>query len=376
MKLSDFIAANMESILREWEAYARTIPAAESMDMTALRDEAEAILHRIARDMARPQNAAQQEAKSKGRGPAPEEDTAAQLHAGGREAEGFSLNEMVSEYRALRASVIRLWTREMTTAERPALNEMVRFNEALDQALTESIARYSERVDHARELFLGVLGHDLRGPLGALLSSADYLLLSDGLTGSQIKAASLILRSGRRLRDMVSDLLDVARTRLGQSLPLEPGAMDLSSACRETVEEAQAHHPDHAVVFRADGNLSGTWDGARLRQLLSNLLENAVRHGAASRPVTVAARGAADQVALAVHNEGPPIPAYEQARIFEPLVSADNAQAEGSRAGLGLGLYISCTIARAHGGSIDVQSSERAGTTFTVRLPRHAGRRR
>jgi signal transduction histidine kinase len=162
----------------------------------------------------------QQEAKSKGKGPQQEKDTAAERHAGVRQTEGFNLNEIVSEYRALRASVIRLWTHEMPSANRDALYEMTRFNEAIDQALTESIARYSKRLDRSRELFLGVLGHDLRSPLGAVLYSTQYLLHSDGFSGAQTKAVSAISCSGARLRDMISDLLDVARTRLGESLPI------------------------------------------------------------------------------------------------------------------------------------------------------------
>jgi signal transduction histidine kinase len=250
---------------------------------------------------------------------------------------------------------------------------MTRFNEAIDEALTKSVARYSGRLDRSRELFLGVLGHDLRGPLGAVLNSAQYLLLSGELSGAQTKAASAIWRSGTRLQAMVSDLLDVARTRLGQTLPIARRQTDLADICRQVVEERHAHHPEHTVALTTSGNLAGMWDDARLAQMLSNLVDNAILHGAIGRPVTVSISGEEQQVLLSVHNEGNPIAESARHRIFEPLTRAEpDASDERKAGGLGLGLYIVRAIAEAHGGSVDVSSSEERGTTFTVRLPRNS----
>ncbi len=157
--LAEFIVSNMETILQEWEQYAKGIPEAVGMDTETLQDHAEQILRTIARDMAQPQSSDQQDAKSKGHGPRPlKGDTPAEEHASGRQRDGFGLVDMVSAYRALRASVLRLWEMEANFADRDAVAEITRFNEAIDQALSESVGRYSEQLDRSRELFIGVLG--------------------------------------------------------------------------------------------------------------------------------------------------------------------------------------------------------------------------
>ena len=369
MTLSEFIIRNMELILGEWEKFARTIPAAGDMDTKALRDHAEKMLKAFARDLVQYQSAAQQAAKSKGRAPEPlcKDDTAATSHGTDRFAEGFDLKALVSEYRALRATVTRLWTPEVCSEDRET--QLSRFNEAIDQALHESVLRYSDEVNRARELFLGVIGHDLRTPLGAILHSAQYVLLSNGLSGDQIKATAVIQRSATRIQKMLSDLLDVTRTRLGGGLPIEPKPMDLSRTVKHVTEEAHAFHPTRTVVFTATGDCRGTWDEIRLYQLLSNLVENAIRHGASEKPVKVEAVGKADEVQMAVHNDGAPIPQSEIRRIFEPMRQAEDGPKRAE--GLGLGLYIARAIATAHHGAIDVESTKETGTTFTVRLPHH-----
>ena len=369
MTLSEFIIRNMELILGEWEKFARSIPAAENMDKKALRDHAEKILKAFARDLVQSQSAAQQSAKSKGRAPEPlcKDDTAATSHGTDRFAEGFDLKALVSEYRALRATVVRLWTPEVCSEDRET--QLSRFNEAVDQALHESVLRYSDEVNRARELFLGVVGHDLRTPLGAIVHSAQYLLLTNGLSGEQIKATAVIQKSATRIQKMLSDLLDVTRTRLGGTLPIELKPMDLSRTGKHVTEEAHAFHPNRTVVFNSTGDCRGTWDETRLYQLLSNLVENAIRHGATEKPVKVEAVGTADEVQIAVHNDGVPIPQSEIRRIFEPMRQAEDRPNRAE--GLGLGLYIARAIATAHHGAIDVDSTEETGTTFTVRLPLH-----
>ena len=369
MTLPEFIIRNMELILSEWEKFARTIPAAEGMDTKALRDHAEKMLKAFAHDLVQNQSAAQQAAKSKGKAPEPlcKDDTAATSHGTDRFAEGFDLKALVSEYRALRATVTRLWTSDVCSEDRET--QLSRFNEAIDQALHESVLRYSDEVNRARELFLGVIGHDLRTPLGAILNSAHYLLQTNGLSGDQIKATAAIQRSGTRIHKMLSDLLDVTRTRLGGGLPIEPKPMDLSRTVKHVTEEAHAFHPNRAVVFTSVGDCRGTWDETRLYQLLSNLVENAIRHGATEKPVKVEAVGKADEVQVAVHNAGAPIPQPEIRRIFEPMKQTEEGPKRAE--GLGLGLYIARAIATAHHGAIDVESTKETGTTFTVRLPHH-----
>jgi signal transduction histidine kinase len=247
--------------------------------------------------------------------------------------------------------------------------QLSRFNEAIDQAVHESVVRYAGEVNRARDMFLGILGHDLRAPLGATVLSAHYLLRSEGLSGEQLKAAAAILRGGTQIQKITSDLLDVTRTRFGGALPIEPKPMNLFHSCQQVVEEAQAFHPDRTITLTSMDDLRGTWDETRLYQLLSNLVGNAIRHGANAKPVKVATAAEAEQVQITVHNDGPPIPKSEIHHIFDPMrQTVDGAK---HTEGLGLGLYIARAITKAHHGAINVESNEETGTTFTVRLPRH-----
>jgi signal transduction histidine kinase len=369
MTLDQFILSNMEPILVEWERFARGIPEAKGMDARALRDHAAKILQAISRDLQQAQTPAEQAAKSKGLAPdAAGPDSAATLHGTDRYTGGFDLDSLLSEYRALRASVSRLWTPGLSTGNREM--QLCRFHEAIDQALHESVFRYSEELDRSRELFLGILGHDLRNPLAVCLSSAQYLLQSHGMTAEQTKAASRIVRSSTTIQNMVGDLLDVARTRLGSGMPVERSAMDLLPTCRHAVDEAHAFHPGSAVELESTGELRGSWDETRMYQLLANLVSNALRHGASGRPVTLRASGEPAHVVLSVHNEGEPIAPSQIRRIFEPMVQTGEGSARSE--GLGLGLFIAQAIVDAHHGTITVESSARDGTTFTVRMPRAA----
>jgi signal transduction histidine kinase len=374
MKLAQLILEDMEGILQEWEDFARTLPAAASMDKKQLRDHAEKILRAIARDMDSPQSTTEEASRSQGKSDTEErgaQDSAAQTHGGERLDDGFSAPEMVAEYRALRASVIRRWRKQTGVASEAALAEATRFNEGIDQALAESIKRFSDNLNRSRELFMGALGHDLRGPLHVILAAAAYL---QNLEISERKRADMVghvLQSAGHMRRMIEDLLDVARTKLGGSLPIAPSAADAGEICDRVLAEMRALHPDRQFHVETSGDLRGTWDAARLDQLLSNLVSNALQHGDPTKAITIQAQDQGESIRLSVHNEGEPIPERLLERIFEPLVRGEKAHAAGGpAANLGLGLYIASTIARAHGGSIDVQSTKARGTTFSVSLPR------
>ena len=167
MHLADFILTNLEPILVEWEAFAKSLPAGASMTPRALRDDAERMLRFIAADLATGQTVDEEIAKSHGRGEhLPEgEQSAAHDHGLQRLEEGFDLVQMVSEYRALRASVTRLWAKEVNAFDQQA-SEMIRFNEAMDQILAESVERFTEKVGRDKDLFLAVLGHDVQSVVG------------------------------------------------------------------------------------------------------------------------------------------------------------------------------------------------------------------
>ena len=176
--LANFIRRNMEEIIAEWVTFAQTrTPASTGMTKLALRDHIEEILNFIAEDLESPQTALEQVAKSKGDGPKENSinQTAAEIHATLRLTDGFNIDQMVSEYRALRASVVKQWLCDTHLPDVSDVNDLTRFNEAIDQAIAESVAEYTRQVDSTRNLFLGILGHDLRNPIGAASMAAEML---------------------------------------------------------------------------------------------------------------------------------------------------------------------------------------------------------
>jgi signal transduction histidine kinase len=376
MRLLGFITANMNSILDEWESFAREIEPARDMTREELRDHAKQMLETIVQDLNTTQNDEEQKEKSKGHGlPLGHEDdmeSAPEKHASVRAQAGFNIEEMISEYRALRASVLRLWRKSCKSAGKFDLDDMTRFNEAIDQAVAESVARYSSEVKRAQDLFLGILGHDLRNPLGAIIMSARFLIQDVTLSGKHIKAASIIHNSGMTMSQLINDLLDFARTRLGQSLPISPSATNLADIVEHTVTEIRAFHPDRMIIGEVNGDVKGTWDQARIAEVFSNLVGNAIKYGAASDPVSIIlSEQQGDPVIATVHNTGNPIPEGEIPYIFDPMRRPAAASADsGKGSGLGRGLYIAREIIKAHGGTIDVVSSAENGTRFTVRIPR------
>jgi signal transduction histidine kinase len=377
MRLSEFLLTQREPILAEWETFARSLgTVSEGLDILALRDHAGQMLSVIATDLDTAQSDRQQHEKAVGNAPAVEADlqdiTAAEAHGADRAERGFSTDEMVSEFRALRASVIRLWTEtrgELTNVE---VTELTRFNEAIDQSLAESIARYTADLSESKEMFIAILGHDLRTPLGAVITSSTFMLELGELGEPYHTLTARIASSSRRMDRMVGDLLDLTRSRLGGGIPIVRDWMNLEEAVREVAGELSAQHPGRAIEVQSAGDLRGRWDRGRLSQVLTNLMGNALEHGATETPVHVVLSGASDEVAAAIHNHGVPIPPSLISRIFEPM---KRRQASGPRTGgapshLGLGLYIANQIVAGHNGRISVASSASAGTTFTVRLPR------
>jgi signal transduction histidine kinase len=288
-----------------------------------------------------------------------------------RPEHGFTLNQLITEYRALRAIIVRRWRAEIGQAGADELEELSRFNEAIDDSLSEAVDWYNARAEDARVLLNGVLAHDLRSPLGAILMSAETLLHDETLNHRWMRAAVRIRNSGTRIERMVNDLLDFTRTRLGTGLPIDLAENDMERIVQQVVEEQRAFHPDASIDCETSGELTGCWDSARIEQLLGNLIANAVEHGGSS-PVTVTAEELNGEIAVRIHNENGFIPEQEQNVIFDPLRRAAVRHREHERrdTGLGLGLYIACQIAEAHGGAIEVDSSPEEGTTFEVRLPR------
>ncbi|WP_434382783.1 ATP-binding protein [Melittangium boletus] len=220
-----------------------------------------------------------------------------------------------------------------------------------------------------RERFLGVVSHDLRNPLNAILLSANGLLRADGLPPTHTRLARRIVTSAERMGRMIGELLDFTRGRLGGGIPIQPRACNLRVLCQQVLEELESSHPGRELRLAAEGQFQGEWDPDRLAQLLGNLGKNALDYSPPGSPVDVSLHDEGGRVRVEVHNGGPPIPPEMLSGIFEPFRRAVPGDANPS-SGLGLGLFIVERIAQAHGGEIRVRSSAEAGTTFTLCLPR------
>ncbi len=375
MRLAQFITENLEEILGEWEAFASSLlDDGQVMTSLALRDHASQILHAIAEDIESDQSDLEQAYKSKGFVRIAEATrTAAMTHGALRYLAGFDLRQLAAEFRALRASVLRLWLKR-GVADESAFYEMTRFNEAIDQALAESISNYSDEVARSRDTFLAILGHDLRSPLSAIANSGLFLSAPGLLpAGAPLEAARRVTRGAARMTAMIRDLLEYTRARLGRSIPLAPEAGDMEHVCRLAYDEIRAIHPERAFRLELSGDLKGRFDPERLQQVLSNLLNNAVRHGEKLEPITLSAHGDADKVTLRVKNRGRPIPADQLQVIFNPLVQIPSGLVDedaDASTSLGLGLYIAREIVEMLGGTIEAESSAGDGTVFSARLPR------
>jgi signal transduction histidine kinase len=371
MRLSGFILDNIEPIVQEWEDFARTIATpGESLDTAALRDHAEQMLRAIAADLRTAQSANEQVQKSHGQTGAPG-DTAAKTHAMTRLMSGFTIDQLVSEFRALRASVIKLWMRQEKATTDIPIDDMIRFNESIDQSLAESISSYTKGVQASRNIFLGILGHDLRTPLNAILLGADVLLRTNNLDPRPTKIASRIYSSVKRASKIVGDLLDFTRSQIGPGIPLTKDFIDISPVCLRIVDESRMVHPEADIRLTSVDRVVGMFDGARLEQVFSNLIGNAIQHGDGRDPVSVTLEASDDTLQFSVHNTGSPIPEKVLPFIFNPMgrYAPEKVTNYGPYSSLGLGLFIASQIVEAHGGRIDVSSEADSGTRFVVFIP-------
>lgn len=376
MDLSAFIHDNPDAIVDEWGALARALlPAATTMSDFALRSHGREILIAIVKDMQTSRNEVERSTRSGPVGLAPAaSQTVAATRGALRHAAGFDLARVVSEFRAMRASVLALWRRsESTSGKTPAIEDIARFNEAIDQALGESVARHSHDVAASHDVFLAVLAHDLRSPLEAI-ELTSYVLVMPALSdAARVRAGMRVRRASRMMSRLITDLLEFTRSRLGRGIQIERTPCDLGQVCVEVLHAVKASYPEQEFVQRMSGDLHIRVDRSRLQQVLSNLLNNAIQHGDGRTPVSLSASGAEDAIVLTIANSGNPIRPDALKVIFEPPTQAPTATFDSNgrpKTGLGLGLFIAREIVLGHHGTIDVQSSADAGTTFTIRLPR------
>ncbi|MFY0572079.1 PAS domain-containing sensor histidine kinase [Archangium lansingense] len=220
-----------------------------------------------------------------------------------------------------------------------------------------------------RERFIGILGHDLRSPLNAIMLSARQLRRRSTL--SPVQLAQRIEASAERMGKMISDILDLTRARLSGGIPLHLSPTSLPALCRQVVEELSVAHPGRDISVEAEGEGDGIWDPDRLAQVVSNLVGNALEHGEGEGPIRVRCRGETELRVLEISNRGTPIPNHLLATLFDPFRQGGSSRS-GRSSGLGLGLFIVRELVEAHGGQVSVRSTEKEGTTFSVLLPSDA----
>lgn len=368
MRLADFIEHHARRIVDGAEVFARSqAPAGVRMESKALRNHIPQILEAIVLDLRTTQSAQEQQAKSEGRAPpAAGPQSAAASHGRQRAKSGFDINHMIAEYRALRASVLRLWVEDRALTE-DSIEDMVRFNEAIDQAIAESVADFNKELESWRQVFLGVLGHDLRGPLGVIITTSE-LLSRMAQDSPYTEQTQRIVRSGMRMSKLLDDLLDYSRTHFGMGIRIVRKECDLKDELEQEIQLLREGLPKSTIQFRVVGSSRGMFDASRIREALSNLVTNASKYGHPGTDIVVSVKGDSDKVEVVVCNTGKPIPAGAVEAIFEPLRRGPGAATNGEHASLGLGLFIVREVVRAHNGEVSITSSNEK-TEFSMRLP-------
>ena len=367
--LADFIEAHAEAIVEQAIIFARAEEMGHGMTEVDLRDHLPEILQAIVADMRTPQTRAQSIEKAEGHVPADPDQprSAAGTHAVHRAHSGFSIASLVAEYRAMRAGVLRMWAESPDPVIRT--EEITRFNEAIDQAIAESVHHYSDEVERWRNIFLGVLGHDLRSPLTAIMVASE-VISGMAVDAPLAKVAQRLVHSGERMRELLDKLLMYNRAQMGIGLAVDRRQVDLARACREEIQQLQETMPKARIRLQAPPAAHGNFDARSLCEALTNMVVNAYKYGSSDSEIQVDLHDRGDRVELSVANHGQTIPPDRLQLLFEPLRRGgvtDDTTLE--RASLGLGLFIVSQIAEAHGGDIRAESTK-GQTRFTMHLPK------
>ena len=349
-QVAELLRRDQDALVHAWETEVRAaLPVTEQASRPILRDHAYPLLAGIAAWIEGATHRADHELAPLAQAPGLESLSYAQ-----------GLRTIVRELGQLRAVLVRA----IGKLPAPEPQSIERMHEAIDRAGERFVAELARRREEVRDRFIGILGHDLRDPIGAVKMTARMI----GRHPRIRPQADTIERACERMMKMVDDLLDFARGHLGAGIPARPAPQDLGEICRVVADEISAAHADRKVTVELHGDLHAEVDRERATQALENLVSNAIQHG--TGPIELVASESEDREAIvtSVVSHGTPIPPEALARIFEPFASGEG-DSDTTRNGLGLGLYIVELIARAHGATIDV-SSNAERTMFTIRWPR------
>ena len=366
--LAQFIRDSTPRILDLSIEFARTIPSLASthIKVSVLRDHLPLILAAVANDLEQSQTRSEALAKAEGRAPEVASETAAQAHGRMRAEGGLTVDQVVSEYRLLRSSVSRLWLDTQPALDAAAADDLIRFDEAIDQAVAESVAFHSKEVDRWRHMLLAILGHDLRDPLNTIMMTAQVLEREARTEPSQ-SHIRLLSRGAQRLRVLLDSLLEYSNASLGSLMILHRSDIDLDHVCRAEIELLRAAFQNAEMRVSTKGSLAGSFDENRVRQALTNLVANAVQYRVPDSAIDVSVERESESMAITVRNRvAEPIDQAALDTLFEPLRRRDGTRQTGRR-NLGLGLFIVREIARAHGGDVTAAYGDGC-VDFTLRL--------
>ena len=372
MKLAHFIKKHKEDITSEWVEFAEeNIDCVKELNMEEVRDHILQMLNRIVESMETSENNDEQEEKSKGNQKMGSgESRAANQHGEQRADVGFDLMELSSEFRALRASVLRLWEAN-GKSKKPETNfqDMIRFNEAIDELWMISLKQFDHKVDQSKNWFMGTLGHDLRNPLAAIAGVQSILKLSNNLSAKERSLIGHSESSVKRMKELIDNLLELTRLRLGNGMPINKTPLDLKEQTENIVQELKLSNPHDEIIIESSGPVEGEWDAMRLDQLMTNLITNALRYKNPGSPVTVSVSKKGNEAFFKVHNTGEPLSKSIKKMISTGLVTKTDGDPT-NKDSYGLGLYIVKAIVDGHKGQLKVISTEKSGTTFKITLPR------
>lgn len=379
MRLADFIIFELEKILQEWENFARTLtPAALAMTDNELRNHAEILLKLIADDLRTEQSPEQQVRKSHGLEPGLEKDAG---HGISRLESSFTVEQLVSEYRALRASVLRLWGQAHPHSSTTDIEDIIRFNEAIDELLAASVSSFADAKRKAdereknRNEFLAMLAHELRNPLSPIATASAILKRAKGNEKIIGNATDVITRQVTHMAGLVDDLLDMSRVTRGL-IEVHLSPLDIKQAIEEAVEQvtpqiqARRHQldvvgPSYSTMVKADKK--------RLVQIVTNLLSNAAKYTPEGGHLRLEVALHEGKVVIRVEDDGLGMSPEFIPNAFDLFAQAGRTP-DRAAGGLGLGLALVKNLVELHGGKVACSSAGLGhGSQFTVTLPRHQG---
>jgi len=381
VRLADFILANVEPILEQWEAFARSVwPAGATADVAEVRDDAEHLLRETAIDMRSGQTSVERAGKSNGRA-----------------ASGFDLEAVIAEHRALRASVLRLWRESDPTPDLRDVDDLTRFNESVDQSLAHAVRSHVQQVERdrvlalaneqasrkeaeaanrANDMFLTMLSHEMRTPLNAIGLWLSILRQEHVEEKYRQEGLDVIERNTRAQVQLIEDVLDLSRIASGK-LRMNIGACELSDVITAGVSAVRPAAEARGITINVQLDPSASdasCDGVRIQQVVSNLVSNAVKFTPKGGRVDVALSREQSSIRIQVSDDGQGISAELLPLVFDRFRQADSSTRR-RLSGLGLELSVVKHVVEAHGGTVEATSpGEGKGSTFTVRLPIRAVR--